>query len=430
VKRVLLLMASRTYKARAFLSAARRLDCATVVGSDRMQVLSRLDPAGNLLLPFHDVSQSVRRILGHDAKYPLDAVLATDDEGAVIAAAASAALGLPSNPVHAVRDATHKGQTRRVLCAAGLPTATFREVADQAEALVAAQSIGYPCVLKPLEMSASRGVIRVDNDHELRAACMRLQAILQDASETASPTTNGRSPGWLVEAYIPGREFALEGVLQGGKLHLLALFDKPDPLEGPFFQETYYITPSRLPAEQQQAMENMVGNAARALGLREGPVHAEVRDNGHNLFVLEVAPRSIGGRCSTALRLGRDGNTALEEVLLAVALGSMTQIPPRQVDASGVLMIPIANAGILREVRGIESARAVAGVTALEITIPVGQTIQPPPEGWQYLGFLFARGRQPQDVEKALREAHAQLQVVIEPMRPPLEMTHGNPKPS
>ena len=422
MKRVLLLMASRTYKARAFLKAAHKLQCATVVATDRMQVLSRLDPAGNLLLPFHDVERAVQRILEHHAQYAVDAVLATDDEGVVIAAAANAALGLPANPLHAVRDATDKERTRQVFHNAGLPTPLFHAVENSRQAMDAAQAIGYPCVVKPLHMSASRGVMRVNDQAELQAACERLQPMLQEESSTqSSRRPQGTTARWLVEAYIPGQEFALEGVLRGGVLHTLALFDKPDPLEGPFFQETFYVTPSRLPRQRQQALEQMVSRASQALQLGEGPIHAEVRCAADLDYVLEVAPRSIGGRCSTALRFGDNANTSLEEILLAQALQLPNALKPRETAASGVLMIPIANAGILRQVRGIEAARAVPGVRDVEITLPVGQFIQPPPDGWQYLGFVFAHAKTAAVVEQALRTAHSRMQIDIERTRTPAE---------
>ena len=415
VKRVMLLMASRTYKARAFLAAARKLDCAVVVATDRMQVLSRLDPAGNLLLPFHDVSRAVQAILEHHAQFPVDAILATDDEGAVIAAAANHALGLPANSVQAVSNATHKGRTRQRFAAAALPTPAFREVHDIQEAQAATARIGYPCVVKPLNMSASRGVMRVNDDNELHVACDRLQAILTaDAAQQPAADKELAAAPWLVEAYIPGKEFALEGVLRDGALHTLALFDKPDPLEGPFFQETIYVTPSRLPVRRQEAIATAVGRAAQALQLQEGPIHAEVRCEGETDIVLEIAPRSIGGRCSAALRFGEEGGTSLEEVLLAWALRINKPLPPRESQASGVLMIPIPFAGILRQVGGIDTARAVTGVTGLEITIPVGQAIQPPPDGWQYLGFVFAHATLPETAEHTLRTAHARLQIDIE----------------
>jgi hypothetical protein len=211
----------------------------------------------------------------------------------------------------------------------------------------------------------------------------------------------------LAEQYVPGVEVALEGLLVGGTLHTLALFDKPDPLEGPFFEETIYVTPSRLPAAVQTAIEGVTAGACAALGLSEGPVHAELRVNDDGPWVLEVAARSIGGLCSRTLRFGT--GMTLEEVILRHALGWPIDSLARQRRPAGVMMLPIPHAGRLAAVRGVEEARRVAGVEEVTITAHVGQTLVPLPEGWQYLGFVFARADTPAAVEAALRDAHARL---------------------
>jgi biotin carboxylase len=284
-------------------------------------------------------------------------------------------------------------------------------------------SVDYPCVIKPLSLSASRGVIRADDAAQFVAAFQRLVAILQRPDVALSARRSTREI--LVERFIPGSEVAVEGLLTNGQLRVLALFDKPDALDGPFFEETIYVTPSRFPIAVQDAIASCIAEVASALGLRHGPIHAELRVNEQGPWMLEIAPRSIGGLCSRTLRFAN--GLSLEELLLRHALGFDVQALARERSAAGVMMIPIPQAGILRQVTGQEDATRVAGIEDLRITIPVGQAVVPLPEGSQYLGFLFARGDTPAAVESALREAHRRLTFVITSAEAPPEQVERPP---
>jgi biotin carboxylase len=300
--------------------------------------------------------------------------------------------------VAATRD---KAAMRRAFQEAGIPQPGFRVLRPGDDA----GAVHLPAVLKPVALSASRGVIRADGPAAARAAEARIRSILADAGEDPDGPI-------LAETYEPGVEVAVEALLRGGELEVLAVFDKPDPLEGPYFEETIYVTPSRLPADHVQLVEETAAAAARALGLREGPVHAELRLDGDRVRMLELAARSIGGLCSRALRFG--AGISLEEVILRHALGLPLGDHARERGASGVMMLPIRRAGTLREVRGVGAARAVPGVSDVRITIAPGRPVVPLPEGDRYLGFAFARAETPAEVEAALRAAHAALDVVLD----------------
>jgi biotin carboxylase len=270
----------------------------------------------------------------------------------------------------------------------------------------------YPCVVKPLMLSASRGVIRADDEGQFVGAVRRLEVILRTPDAAALGDIARQV---LVEAFIPGREVALEGLLVRGELHVLALFDKPDPLDGPFFEETIYVTPSRLPTSVQSEIASCTARAARALGLQDGPVHAELRVNRQGASVIEVAARSIGGLCSRTLRFGT--GLSLEELILRHALGMGITSLTRERRAAGVMMIPIPKAGVLKEVRGQVEARSVPGIEEIAITAHPGEDLVPLPEGARYPGFIFARAESPERVEAALREAHRRLTFVVMPPR-------------
>jgi biotin carboxylase len=331
-------------------------------------------------------------------------IVSTDDSTSVIASIVAEGLGLEHNPPAAVATARRKDLARAALSRAGMPSPAHRVIRldEPLEAQIA--GVGYPCVAKPLAMSASRGVIRADDPVALLAACRRIAPI---AAEARDPFERRHL---LVEDFISGREVALEGLLETGELRVLALFDKPDPLDGPFFEETYYVTPSRLAASVQRNVQEAVEGACRAFGLREGPVHAELRVDGARAQVLEVAARTIGGDCARLLRFGT--GLGLEEIVLRHAAGLPLRTEPAA-GAAGVLMIPTARAGVLRRVEGVMRARAVSGVEDVAIVKREGYELVPLPEGGDYLGFIFARAPTSVAVEAALREAHACLNVVV-----------------
>jgi len=407
--RLLLLLPTTTYRTEAFVAAATRMGVELVCASERPSTLQEHAPDNLVTLDFNDASASAEAIARLARRRPIDAVVAVDDLTTVVAAAISARLGLKTNPLPAVTTARDKHAMRRCLADASVPVPRFRLVDLSHDPRAIAEQVEYPCVLKPRMLSASRGVIRANDAREFVAAFGRIAAILAEV-EASLPDKARRT--LLVEAFVPGREVALEGLLVGGTLHVLALFDKPDPLDGPFFEETIYVTPSRLPGATQARIAAVSRDACAALGLTEGPVHAELRVNEQGPWVLEVAARSIGGLCSQTLRFGT--GVSLEELILCHALGRPLDSLEREQRAAGVMMIPIPHAGRLRAVTGRDEATAVDGIEEVAVTMHPGQTVVPLPEGWQYLGFIFARADTPVAVERALREAHARLRFDIE----------------
>jgi hypothetical protein len=431
--RVLLLATTTGYQTRAFGDAAARLGVELVFATDRCHLIE--DPWQDQAIPirFYDEDASVAAILESAAARPLDGLLVVGDRPTVIGARVAERLGLPWHPPAAAAAARHKLLTREYLRDAGLPVPWFLPLSIDAEpSAISRQPSTYPCVLKPVALSGSRGVMRADDAEGLAVAFARLQALMRQPDVRAE--RNDAHATALVEGFIPGREYALEGLLHHGRLHTLAIFDKPDPLDGPFFEETVYLTPSAAGDDTQRAIVDAVVRAARALGLHHGPIHAECRVNADGVFVLEVAARPIGGLCARTLRFcgvrsrvsggGERENRdltppePLEELLLRHALGEdPTPYQPEAI-ASGVMMIPIPKRGIFRRVDGIDDARAVADIVELHITAKPDQLLVPLPEGASYLGFIFARAATPDAVDRALRAAHARLVFTIDPEWP------------
>ena len=407
--RLLLVLPSSTYRAQDFLSAARDLGVAVTVASERRATMSAAMGERALTVRLSDPARAAEQIAERARETPFAAIVGVDDQGVMAAALGAQRLGLAHNPPAAVARTRDKAAMRQSLAEAGVPQPRFALLPPGGDAAAVAVQVGFPCVIKPLALSGSRGVIRADDGERARATVERIRTILAAAGEPADAPL-------LVEGYLPGQEVALEGLLRGGRLEVLAVFDKPDPLEGPYFEETLYVTPSRLPAAVLAEVEALTARAAHALGLREGPVHVELRVDGEDVRVLELAARSIGGLCSRALRFGV--GVSLEQVILRHALGLSVNDVARESTASGVMMIPIPRSGVLQAVEGQEDARSVDGIVALEITIARSRPVVPLPEGDRYLGFLFARGASASAVESSLRAAHARLRIQIEPYAP------------
>lgn len=414
MKRILLLFSTTSYNAKDFSDAARKLKVEVVLGTNRCRVLDDPWKDGALALNFTDPSESVNIILNYARHHPLDSIIAVGDPPTIIGALASRALGLPGNPPESIRTCCSKFLSRQILKKARLPVPNYQCIPLSQNPFQAIQSVNFPCVLKPLPLSTSQGVIRADNHGSFIQAFERIRRILHSPQIRASQAND--LDRILVEDYVDGDEFALEALLRNGRLKGLALFDKPDALHGPFFEETLYITPSRLPIEFQNQIKSCCQKACQVLGLVDGPIHAEFRLNSQGPWILEVAPRTIGGLCSRTLSFGT--GMSLEEIHLRHSLRMPLPSLHREKAASGVMMLPIPVKGHLQGVSGTEKALGVKGICKLSITAKPGQKLLPSPEGSSYLGFLFARGDSPEEVEQALRKAHQQIKFDILPDLP------------
>lgn len=410
MSRVVLLLPTSTYRAADFLAAAARLGVELIVASERRQALAASMGERALVVSFTRPERSAERIVELAGRVGVDAVVAVDDQGLAVAALASEALGLAHNPPDAVARSRDKVAMRAALGTAGVAQPAWLAAGPGEDVGLVAEAVGLPCVVKPTTLSGSRGVIRADDLQAARSAGARSRAIAAQA---------GASGALIVESFVSGQEVAVEGLLRGSALEVLAVFDKPDPLDGPYFEETIYVTPSRLDPDVLAGIAATTAAACEAMGLREGPVHAELRvpagpgPAGAGPVCIEVAARSIGGLCSRAVCFGT--GISLETLILAHALGLELGDIRRETGASGVMMLPIPASGVLRGVRGREAALSVPGITAVELSIAAGRRVAALPEGDRYLGFVFAKAPTPAEVESALRAAHGALEVRIAP---------------
>jgi len=417
-KRVLLFTSKLGYQTRSFADAAKKLNVELVYVTDRCHQLD--DPWEDRAIPVHfeNPAEAAQKVVEKVRPANIDGILALGDRPAHAAAFAARSLSIPFHHPAAVEACRSKLRTREVLRDAGLPVPWFHAVALEPIPEPALLGMKYPCVLKPLSLSASQGVIRANNREEFIAAASRIRKLLQTPEIQA--TREPRLNEIIVEGYLPGREVAVEALMTAGEIRILAIFDKPDPLEGPYFEETIYVTPSRLDARQITAIENSLRASATALGLSHGPVHAEFRIGdgvSETVWPIEIAPRPIGGLCAQSLRFKMQSQETigLEELLLRHALELPGSDAPREAQASGVMMVPVPQSGTFSGVNGEQDAAAMPGVTKISITARVHDYIAAWPEGASYLGFIFAAGENPGFVEGALRQAHAKLHFQITP---------------
>ena len=420
MRRVLFLAATTGYQTRMFGEAAERLGVRLVFATDRCDQLDDPWSDGAIPIRFHQEATAVQALVAAAVSAPFDGIVSVGDRPTVIGASVAHLLDLPGNPPEAAATARDKRLTRECLKAAGLPVPWFTVIPATDDPRSLAALLPFPVVVKPASLSGSRGVMRADNAAGFVVAFERLRRLLDD--DEVRSLQDPAAGDIIIEAFIEGREFAIEGILEGGELQTLAVFDKPDPLDGPFFEETIYLTPSSADPRVQEGLCTAVLAAARALGLRHGPVHAECRVNDHGVFVLEVAARPIGGLCARALAFEGPGGlvAGLEELLLRHALGESAAGWRREDPASGVMMIPIPAGGIYRRVRGVEQALAVEAIREVRITAKPDQPLVPLPEGSSYLGFIFAKAADTPTVERALRAAHGCLTFDIDRRLPVL----------
>ncbi len=413
-QRLLLIAPHSSYRIAPYINAAQKMGVEVMVASTSEHSLVsevaeglRINLDIGINVSPEDLDKSLDPIIKAHREKPFAGVIATDDSAVSLASHTARALGLPHNPPEAVQLTHRKDLARACLKKHGLPVPEYQRIDLSADITTQVVDLPYPCVIKPLSLSGSRGVIRVDDSGACLTACKRIQKIVRELPD-------GESRRYLLaESYIPGFEVAVEAMLNNGELQILALFDKPDPLEGPYFEETYYVTPSRLPEQQQHLIAQRVADACSAYGLVNGPVHAELRLHKGEAWILEVAARTIGGQCAQLLRQGT--GHGLEELVIAQATGKHLQTEVND-KAAGVLMIPIPGTGILRRVEGLTAAKRVPHVSEVEISVRDGYELVPLPEGAAYLGFIFAQGPDPKSVENALREAHACLKFVTAPI--------------
>lgn len=402
--RVLVILPTGSYRATDFVEAATALNVELAIASEEEPPLGFDDRF--VRIDCRDVEDSARAIADLAGRTPIDSIVSADDAGVVIAARASELVGLAHNPPSAAEATRDKERMRHLLDAGEIPQPVFNVATDLRSTVAAAEGIGFPVVIKPVDLSASRGVIRADDATQAAAAFERIHEVFGEHIERAGDRV-------LVERFVPGPEVSLEGMLWNGHLETLAIFDKPDPLDGPYFQETMFVAPTGLDRSTVAELERVTATAVTAMGLTHGPIHAELRLEAGRPVVIEIAARTIGGLCGRALTFGLLGSS-LEEMVIRQSLGIDKRGRGRTPGATGAYMIPIPAAGRLVAISGVEDAAAVPGVWSVEITTRVGDRVTPPPDGDRYLGFVFARAGTREEVVAALRSAGGAMSLEIE----------------
>ena len=405
-KRLLLVSHHNSYRIAPYIKAALNLGLEVTIASQGKHSLVT-EVANGLHIDFDDVNAAHKEILKENQKRPFTGILGSDDQTVELAAYAAKTLKLPHNPPRAALYSHRKDLARAQLSLTGCPVPIHCLLDLNLPVKNQMAGLPWPCVIKPLNMSASRGVIRTNNKDEFITACERLRPIIADSQEEFEQRH------LLIEDYIDGIEIAYEGFLQNGELETITIFDKPDPLTGPYFAETIYVTPTALSDELQLSIKKVIQKACLAYGLRSGAIHAECRiDSENRIWILEVASRTIGGDCARVLD---NENFSIEELAILLAIGQPVT-PYIAEQARGVMMIPIRQKGLLKRVEGLLQASKIKHIDKIDIIIGEGHELIPLPEGNQYLGYIFASAESTEQVTAAIREAYALLKFVTAPV--------------
>ena len=405
-KRLLLISHHNSYRIAPYIKAAKNLGLDITIASQGKHSLVT-EVANGIHIDFADLDSAIAVILEANKAQPFAGILGSDDQTVELAAHTAKALNLPHNPPQAAQYSHRKDLARAQLSLAGCPVPMHCLLDLNRPINRQMTGLPLPCVLKPLNMSASRGVIRADNEDEFLRACERLRPIV------ASAQGEFEQSHVLIEEYIDGIEIAYEGYLYRGELHTITIFDKPDPLVGPYFEETIYVTPSALEVDLQLKIKSVLQDACNAYGLSTGAVHAECRiDQDKKIWILEIASRTIGGDCA---RILDNENFGIEELAIMLAIEQPVEANmPDQ--ARGVMMIPIREHGLLKRVEGLLDANRVEGIDKIDIIISEGHELVPLPEGNQYLGYIFATADTAEKATAAIREAYAHLKFISRPV--------------
>lgn len=409
--RVLVIAPHGSYRTASYIQAANKLNIDVLIASQgKHSIVS--DYVQGLHIDFQNEEHAIKTVLSEAKNRSFAGIIGTDDATIELAARIAEKLNLPHNAPDAVKVAQRKDLSRLKLLDSRLNLPKFNLLTTQLALSEQEINVTYPAVVKPVALSASRGVIRVNDEQELAQAVARIKTMLANEQHIEACVRETL----LLEEFIPGKEVAIEAMLHNGELEILTIFDKPDPLNGPYFEETYYVTPTSFSVKTQQAIKQTVTTACAAYGLTEGPVHAECRINEQGVWLIEVAARTIGGMCGRLLSLGT--GYSLEELVLLHAMGERTEVKSLNENEKGlgVLMIPIPKAGVLKRVEGLLEAQRIPFVTEVSIEVRDGYELIPLPEGSSYLGFIFSQAPTVGEAEQALRSAHDCLNIVIAPL--------------
>ena len=407
---VILIIPSASYRTGPFMNAIRKLDLKVLVISDKSQVFSGKYPDNLIIINFNHWKDKSVEISKWAKNNGLKAVIGVDEESIVLAANLSNFLNVDHNSIESVLLTKNKYLMRTELKKTGLCSPWFKIFSIYESSNKIINEISFPCVIKPTFLSGSRGVMRVNTKKELSEGIKTLNELL--SLDELRKRAGKQSDYIMIEEYIPGKEVAIEGIVSEGKLTMLAIFDKPELLEGPTFEETIIVTPSVLTKKIQYSLLETLQVVVKALGIVKGPVHAEARINRNGNYILECASRSIGGLCSKVLEF--QGGISLEELILRSYLGRNIEKSKLIGNARGVMMMPTEKKGILKEIGGVKDALVVNGVTDLQITVKPGEKLQPLPKGDRYLGFIFAEGNNQEFVINALKNAWSKIEIVLE----------------
>ena len=381
MKKLLLVIPENSYKSNDFVTSAEKLDLDFLVITDSQQVFGQFSDT----VIIHGFDEE----LENDVKEKLQDVthiLPVDHSALKFSAYLVDLLKAKGNNTKSINTAMNKFESRNIFNSIS-EIKIQNAIVNKIEDIEIFINENGTSVLKPIYGTASKSVIKVESFQENKA---EVEKLMQDCSDQ----------DLIIEEFVDGSEYALEGNLINSELNKIVIFDKPINYKEPYFEESIYIAPTEIPDKTQKEIVNLIGKACKKLGLENGPVHVEFKIHNKEIFIIEINPRMIGGLCSRCLSFGLF-KTSLEEIALHAFLNNELKSIDLLSNFVGVLMIPTPISGKFISINKNE-LESIPNVSGVEITVSENSNLLEPPFGDKYLGFVFSQGDSKEKVMESL----------------------------
>ena len=393
MKKLLLVIPENSYKSNDFVVAAEKLGIDFLIITDSEQVSSKF--SDTVIINKFDAELNKNNL---KKLKDVTHVLPVDHSALKFSGYLVDLLEVKGNKLESINLSMNKYESRKIFNSL-LDIKVNNEIIKNIDDVNTFINKNGTSVLKPIYGTASKSVLKINNVEKNKE---QIEKLMQDCFDQ----------DLVIEEYIDGKEYALEGTIINSELKKIVIFDKPVEYKHPYFEESIYITPSELSSEAEKRVVSIVDKACKKIGLEDGPVHVEFKINENQIFIIEINPRMIGGLCSRCLSFGLF-KVSLEEIILHAFMNNELKNIELLNNYVGVLMIPTPKSGKFISINK-EELEKIPNISNVEITVPEGSDLLEPPYGDKYLGFAFSQGIDKKTVNESLLTAMNLANPIIE----------------
>ncbi len=393
MKKLLLVIPENSYKSNDFVVAAEKLGIDFLIITDSEQVSSKF--SDTVIINKFDAELNKNNL---KKLKDVTHVLPVDHSALKFSGYLVDLLEVKGNKLESINLSMNKYESRKIFNSL-LDIKVNNEIIKNIDDVNTFINKNGTSVLKPIYGTASKSVLKINNVEKNKE---QIEKLMQDCFDQ----------DLVIEEYIDGKEYALEGTIINSELKKIVIFDKPVEYKHPYFEESIYITPSELSSEAEKRVVSIVDKACKKIGLEDGPVHVEFKINENQIFIIEINPRMIGGLCSRCLSFGLF-KVSLEEIILHAFMNNELKNIELLNNYVGVLMIPTPKSGKFISINK-EELENIPNISNVEITVPEGSDLLEPPYGDKYLGFAFSQGIDKKTVNESLLTAMNLANPIIE----------------